>query len=141
MKKRQLYTLIISLMAIGFISCSTAKVPPSLKSQIMGSWELIEENGDLVTNRKQYKHYTDSRFSWHASNKQGIILTGAYGEYRIDGNELNEEIDLTMYGNNSFKGRTAKIKFEIRQDTMMQNIHIKMNNGDNIFTEKWVRVR
>lgn len=138
--KKQICTLLVLIMSIGFISCSGSRSLSKEESRVQGSWILIEEGGYPV-DRKQLKHYTQKNFVWHTMNGRGIITLAGAGEYRLNGNELYEEVDMTMYSNSDFKGRTAKIEIAINKDTMIQNTIIQMQNRENIFTEKWVRVK
>ncbi|MDU1891007.1 MAG: DUF4488 domain-containing protein [Dysgonomonas sp.] len=133
MKNKFVHIILLSIF-IGAVSCS------SNKSVIKGSWAIVEENGYPV-NRKQIKHYTDKYFIWHTMDQSNLIVTAAGGEYKIDGDELYEVMEMTMPSNSAFKGNTAKIKIKLKKDTLIQNTVIPMQNGDNKFTEKWVRIK
>lgn len=131
--KKHICALTVLLLSIGFMSCSSSK------STVQGSWMLTEENGYPV-DRKQIKHYTEKNFIWHTMDRSNIIIMSGAGEYRLNKDELYEDITMTTSGNRNFKGRTAKIKLKMKKDTLFQNTTIPMGNGNNEFTEKWVRI-
>lgn len=138
--KQQTFTFLILIISIAFISCSSSRSIGNNQTRIQGAWKLIQENGNPVE-RTQIKYYTEKEFSWFVTDNNGIIFSGAAGGYRLIDGVLYEDIDMTMLINRTFKGRTAKIKIEIEKDTMVQNILIQMQNMENRFTEKWVRIK
>lgn len=138
--KKLVYVFIALFVVIGIVSCSSSKTHAKNQSIVQGSWKRIVE-GDIPVGWKQLKHYTEKNFVWHTMNEAGIIMVAGAGEYRLIGDDLYEEVDMTTYVNRDFKGRTAKIKIEIKNDTMIQNTVIQMANMENIFTEKWVRIK
>lgn len=139
--KKFVYAFIALFIVIGVASCSSSKTHSKNQSVIQGSWKRIMEGNDAPVSWRQLKHYTEKNFVWHTMNEAGIIMVAGAGEYRLTGDELYEEIDMTTSVNRDFKGRTAKIKIEIKNDTMVQNTVIQMSNRENIFTEKWVRIK
>lgn len=149
------YLLLILFVFTGFIPSSSSKsvtqanktlkakdnpADSSIKSAIQGSWMLVEENGHVVV-RKQIKHYTDKYFIWHTMDKHNIIRVSVSGEYIIQGNNLFEIMEMTTLNNIEFKGNTAKIEIKIDKDTLYQNIVIPMQDRENRFTEKWIRIK
>lgn len=121
------------LIFVGFVACSNNK------SAIKGSWIKVSENG-IPANRKHIKHYTDKNFTWQMVDNN-IINESAAGEYKVEGDELYEFIQMAMNYNGVLIGRTAKINIKIKGDTLTNSTVIPMNGQDLKFTEKWVRIK
>lgn len=139
--KKQVYPFFILFVSIAFLACSSTKNTSKVAvisplDRVQGSWRLIANNG-VDQGRNQYKHYTETNFFWHIMNNANIIVSSGGGECYADGDYIVEKVTFVSPNMSEIKGMTAKIKIELKQDTLIQRTTL----GAQTLSETWVKIK
>jgi hypothetical protein len=129
---------------IGFLYFIFLTVNLSAQS-LTGSWQLVDLNGEEITDRKVVKIVTKAYFALGSkSTSDNSFLGAAGGEYRVENDKLVETRDFDTYD-------TSKINSEIEyQLSWMDNNRLKISDDQdekiwkrlsedqNSLSENWV---
>lgn len=140
--KKGMFIVFSSILFLGLVACivllSFSMNEDKIKSQLIGKWKLIEGNGITpVDNFHRYKYLTGNNFAWLDIHKNGTIITGASGSYKLVGNIYIEDVSASFQDIKGLTGMQAIYNLEVRSDTM----HVYgLLNGKVAMNEMWIKV-
>lgn len=139
--KKQIYSYCLLFVSVAFLACSSSKTTSKVATEssldrVQGSWRLIANNG-VDEGRNQFKHYTETNFFWHIMSKANMIVSSGGGECYADGDYIVEKVTFVSPNMSGIKDTTAKIKIELKQDTLIQYTTL----GSQTFSETWVKIK